>query len=165
MALFSALIPGVLVGGMSADYFGGYKGKGMMNALTLCCIYGFFASIFSLILSVTFEKTRFIIFCWFFYFFGACIMPISSGIIISCVPKHAQNSASAFYGIFMNILGLSLAPVISGHIMEQYTNKKEGMIHGYRILLYAGPVLLVLFIMARSIVLSHLKRMKQEQRD
>lgn len=112
------MIPGVIVGSMSADYYGGYKGKGMMNALTLCCIYGFFATVFSLILSVTFEKTTFMIFTWLFYFSGACIMPISTGIIIGCVPKFAQNSASAFYGIFMNILGLSLAPVISGHIME-----------------------------------------------
>ena len=35
------------------------------------------------------------------------------------------------------------------------------MIHGYRILLYAGPVLLVLFIMARFIVADHIKKTKK----
>ena len=40
--------------------------------------------------------------------------------------------------------------------MEQYKNKRQGMIKGYQVLLCAGVVLLVLFIFARAIVKHHL---------
>ena len=112
------MIPGVVVGSISADYYGGYKGKGMMNALTLCCVYGAFATIFSLLLTITYEETRFIILMWLFFFSGACIMPIGIGVIIGCVPKYAHNSASAVYGILFNVLGLSTAPSIAAYVME-----------------------------------------------
>lgn len=93
LTIFSAVIPGVIFGSITADYYGGYKGRGMINALTLCCIFGFFGATSSLLLSITFEKTRFTIFLWFFFFFGGCLMPIGAGIIVDSVPKYAQNSA------------------------------------------------------------------------
>ena len=81
-------------------------------------------------------------------------MPIGAGIIVSCVPKFASNSASALYCIVNSILGQSLAPVLSGYIMEQYTDKREGMIMGYQLLLCGGLVLTILFLLARAIVKS-----------
>ena len=98
--MFSAMIPGVFTGAKLADYYGGYKGRGMRNALSLCIIFGFFASIFSLSLTITFEKELFTLLTWLFFFSGAAIMPIAAGIIVGCVPKFAQNSASALYCIF-----------------------------------------------------------------
>ena len=53
---FSGTIPGIFVGAALADHYGGYKGKGMGNALTLCCVFGFFMASFALALSLTFEK-------------------------------------------------------------------------------------------------------------
>jgi len=53
--LFSAMIPGVFMGATLADYYGGYKGKALKSALTLCCIFGGFASIFSLLETITFD--------------------------------------------------------------------------------------------------------------
>ena len=98
--LFSAMFPGVMMGAKLADYYGGYKGKGMSNALSLCVIFGFFATMFSLLLTITFEKDLFTLLTWLFFFSGAAIMPIAAGIIVGCVPKFAQNSASALYCIF-----------------------------------------------------------------
>ena len=164
LIVFTATIPGVIVGSITADRYGGYKGKGMMNALSLCCVYSAFASIFSLLLTITFDETGFIVFMWLFFFFGACIMPIGIGVIIGCVPKYAHNSASAVYGILFNVFGLSLSPSVAAHIMEQYSSKREGMIHGYRILLYAGPFLLVFFIIARLIIASHISKLYKQAR-
>ena len=48
--------------------------------------------------------------------------------------------------------------------MDQYKNKRQGMIKGYQVLLFAGLVLLVLFIAARAIVKNLLDRMKDEKR-
>ena len=87
--MFSAMFPGVFMGATLADHYGGYKGKGMSNALTLCCVFGFFATTFSLALSFTFEKQLFTLLTWLFFFFGAAIMPIAAGIIVGSVPKFA----------------------------------------------------------------------------
>ena len=48
--------------------------------------------------------------------------------------------------------------------MDQYKNKRQGMIKGYQVLLFAGLVLLVLFIAARAIVKNLLDSMKDEKR-
>lgn len=124
VVMFSALIPGVVLGSTLGDYYGGYKGSGLRNALTICTVFGFMATLFSLALSRCFDPSTFLYLLWAFFFWGAGIMPISAGIIISCVPKQAQNSANAVYCICQNILGLCMAPILSGHIMEQYENKR-----------------------------------------
>ena len=48
--------------------------------------------------------------------------------------------------------------------MDQYKNKRQGMIKGYQVLLFAGLVLLSLFIVARAIVKNLLNKMKDEKR-
>ena len=66
----------------------------------MCIVFGTFATMFSLLETITFDKTVFAVLTWLFFFSGAGIMPIGSGIIVSCVPKFASNSASALYCIF-----------------------------------------------------------------
>ena len=155
--MLSAPLPAAIMGGLLADAWGGYKGEGMPNALTLNIIFGICATIFSLLLSITFDKSLFLAFTWGFFFFGVAIMPIASGIIVGSVPKFAQNTASAVSCVCNNIFGLALGPVVSGHIMEQYKSKREGMIHGFIPLFVAGIFLVFLFVWARAIVRRHLK--------
>ena len=97
--MLSSLLPGVAIGSTLADNLGGYKGKGMRNALTLCCVFGALATGFSLALSRCFDPNAFVYLLWCFFFFGAGCMPISAGIIVSSVPKNAMNSGSALYCI------------------------------------------------------------------
>ena len=75
--LLTAPLPGAILGGLMADAWGGYKGKGMPNALTLCIIFAILATIFSLMLHITFDKTLFLTFTWAFFFFGCAITPIA----------------------------------------------------------------------------------------
>ena len=90
---------GAIFGSLIADAWGGYEGKGMPNALTLCVIFGFIGSIFSFLMHITFNKMLYFTFFWLFFFFAAAIMPIAAGIIVGSVPKFAQNSASAIYNV------------------------------------------------------------------
>ena len=48
--------------------------------------------------------------------------------------------------------------------MEKYKNKRQGMIKGYQVLLFAGLVLLTLFIIARAIVKNLLNKIEDERR-
>ena len=116
------------MGATAADYVGGYKGKALRHALSLCVFFGVMATIFSISMSMVFEETTFAILNWMFFFFGSAIMPIGGGILLGSVPKFTQNSASALYCIFQNTIALSLAPIVSGQIMSAYKNKREGMI-------------------------------------
>ena len=155
--MLSAPLPAAILGAVLADKYGGYKGEGMPNALTINIIFGICATIFSLLLSITFDQGLFLTFTWAFFFFGVAILPIVSGIIVGSVPKFAQNSASAVSCVCNNILGLALGPVVAGYIMEQYKSKREGMIQGFIPFCVAGVFLVLLFIWARAIVRRYLK--------
>ena len=122
------------------------------------------ASSFSFWLAFTFDAEEFILVLWLSLLTATGIFPIAQGIIVGCVPKFAQNSASALYCICQNILALSVAPVLSAYIMDQYDNRREGMIAGYRVLLLAGLVLLTLFVIARSIVKAHIEALKAKKK-
>ena len=77
VALFSAMLPGVMLGATLSDYYGGYKGKGMANSLTLCVILGAFSTLFAFLLSRAFDYESFTALTWLFFFAGAGIMPIA----------------------------------------------------------------------------------------
>ena len=48
--MLTAPLPAAILGGVLADAYGGYKGEGMPNALTINIIFGILATIFSLLL-------------------------------------------------------------------------------------------------------------------
>ena len=100
LVMISAMIPGVAAGGALGDYFGGYKGRGVYNSLILNAVLAILATLFSLSLSICFNPEVFVYLLWLFFFFGSGCMPISAGIIVSCVPKETTNSGSALYCIF-----------------------------------------------------------------
>jgi MFS family permease len=84
---------------------------------------------------------------WFFYpllwsvlFFGACIMPTATGIIVNSVPRYIskfkylnrehQAATSSFSQLLYNILGFFASPFLSGLIMTAFSNEDEGLIWG-----------------------------------
>ena len=64
---------------------------------------------------------------WFLLFFGACIVPPATGIIISCVERKYQSTSSSISQLLINLTGYFLSPLFSASIMDQFSNKKEGM--------------------------------------
>lgn len=146
-------MPGVYLGAYLADLNGGYKGKGLAPALTICCLFAGFFSLFAIWDCYNFNFYFWVLVTWLYLLCGAAIMPIGQGIIVSCVPKFAQNSASSLYAIFLNLFGYTLAPVLSGYAAAQYDNKRDGMISAYRVILSASLLLFVLYILARAVAI------------
>ena len=73
-----------------------------------------------------------------------------------------RNSGLALYGIVQNIFGLSFAPVAAGMIMEDYQDKKEGMLAGYGMLLTSPIAIIFFFVVARVIVAVHKRDVRRE---
>jgi MFS family permease len=68
---------------------------------------------------------------WALLFFGACIMPTATGIIVDCVPRELQAATSSFSQLLYNIFGFFLAPFLSALIMDRFGNGDEGLIWGF----------------------------------
>lgn len=92
-------------------------------------------SIFGISCFFLYEPITFTIGLWGLFLLGAAMVPTCFGIIISSVKKEQQAASSAFGQIFFNLAGFFLAPNVSGYVMDQYANPKEGLIMGYRLVL------------------------------
>jgi len=66
VVIFSAMVPGLAMASTLSDYFGGYKGHGLIHALTLLSVFGFMTVVFGLSLSRCFDPDMFICLLWAF---------------------------------------------------------------------------------------------------
>ena len=73
---------------------------------------------------------------WTLLFFGAALIPVSTGIMISCVSKDAQATSSSVSQLIFNLFGYFLSPLLSGIIMDTFENKYDGYKWGMRITLW-----------------------------
>jgi len=78
---------GVIVGGTFADKYGGYKGKNILKALKLCSAFGVVSFVFAFPIGYLYSMTYISVLLWAFLFFGAAIVPIGTGIMVSSVRK------------------------------------------------------------------------------
>ena len=78
---------GVIVGGTFADKYGGYKGKNILKALKLCSAFGVVSFVFAFPIGFLYSMTYISVLLWVFLFFGAAIIPIGTGIMVSSVRK------------------------------------------------------------------------------
>ena len=78
---------GVIMGGTFADKYGGYKGKNVLKALKLCFAFGLLDFVFAFPLGFLYSLIYIFVLLWTFLFFGAAIIPVGTGIMISCVRK------------------------------------------------------------------------------
>lgn len=141
----TAPIPGALIGSYISDRAGGYKGKFQLQALIICCGFALLASVAGIATFFLYEIYSFTVGLWLLLAFGAALFPTCYGIIISSVRKEQQSASSAFGQIFFNLAGFFLAPNVSGYVMDQYSNPKEGLLMGYRLVL-AWNVFTLMFL-------------------
>ena len=137
-ALISITAPlsGVLFGGTISDKYGGYKGKNETKALQMCTAFGLLAFFFGLPMGFIYQITYLSILLWTFLFFGASIIPIVTGIMISCVPKDCQATSSSISQLVFNLLGYFSSPMITGFIMDRFKDEKVGFIWGMRVIFF-----------------------------
>jgi sugar phosphate permease len=84
----TAPLAGVIVGGTFADRYGGYKGKNTVKAIKLCCAFGIVAFVFAFPLGFLTDIIYITVLLWTFLFFGAAIVPVGTGIMVSSVRKY-----------------------------------------------------------------------------
>ena len=90
---------------------------------------------------------------WTFLFFGAAIIPIGTGIMISSVPKDCQATSSSISQLVFNLLGYFSSPMITGFIMDRFEDEKLGFIWGMRVVFFW--VIFALFFVGASYYVSY----------
>ena len=83
----TAPLAGVIIGGTFADQYGGYKGKNTLKALKLCSAFGVVAFVFAFPIGFLYSLIYITVLLWTFLFFGAAIVPVGTGIMVSSVRK------------------------------------------------------------------------------
>ena len=151
----TAPLSGVLFGGTLSDKYGGYKGKYETKALQMCTAFGILAFFFGLPMGFMFQITYLSILLWTFLFFGAAIIPIGTGVMISCVPKDCQATSSSISQLVFNLLGYFSSPMVTGFIMDRFEDEKEGFIWGMRLVFFW--VIFALFFIWVSYIVSYRK--------
>jgi MFS family permease len=122
----TAPLGGVLVGGTFADAYGGYRGKNALKALKLCSAFGVIAFIFAFPLGFLYSLIYITVLLWAFLFFGAAIVPVSTGIMVSSVRRDSQAVSSSFSQLIFNLFGYFSSPILTGIIMDLFEDKVEG---------------------------------------
>ena len=134
--IITAPLSGVLFGGTLSDRYGGYKGKNERKALQMCAAFGILAFFFGIPMGFMFQITYLSVLLWTFLFFGAAIIPMGTGIMISCVPKDCQATSSSMSQLIFNLLGYFSSPMITGFIMDRFEDEKMGFIWGMRVIFF-----------------------------
>ena len=142
----TAPLTGVLFGGTVSDKYGGYKGRNETKALQMCVGFAIVAFIFSFPMGFLFQIFYLSVLLWTFLFFGASIIPIATGIMISTVPKDCQATSSSISQLIFNLFGYFCSPMITGFIMDRFEDKDQGFIWGMRVIFWWAIICLACFI-------------------
>ena len=151
---------GVLCGGTISDRYGGYKGKNEKKAIEMCVLFGLVSFVFAFPLGFLFQIVYLSILLWTFLFFGAAMIPIGTGVMISCVPKDCQATSSSISQLIFNLFGYFSSPMITGFIMDRFEDKKRGFIWGMRVVFWWVIVALLFFISSYFISKENYKKNK-----
>ena len=143
---------GILVGGTFSDKYGGYKGDNVKEAIKICILFGFVSFVFAFPMGFLFRLVYLCVLLWTFLFFGAAIIPIGTGIMISSVQKDCQATSSSISQLIFNLLGYFFSPMLTGYIMDKFIDKRLGFIWGMRIVFWWVIVTLIFFIISYFII-------------
>ena len=129
----TAPMSGILLGGFLSDKFGGYMGNNTVKAIKMATSFIFISMVFSFPVSFAYSFIYISILVWAFLFFGSLIVPVMTGVMISCVPRQYQATSSSMSQLIFNFGGYFLAPFFTGFIMDFFSDEKEGFKWGMRI--------------------------------
>ena len=152
---------GVLVGGAFSDKYGGYKGENVIKAIKICIAFGLISFVFAFPMGFLFQLVYLSILLWTFLFFGAAIIPIGTGIMISSVQKDCQATSSSISQLVFNLFGYFFSPMLTGYIMDEFNDKRQGFIWGMRVVFWWVIFSLLFFII--SYFIANLKYEKQKK--
>ena len=168
--IFSAIsitapLSGVLVGGTISDKYGGYKGKNVIKAIKMIIAFGLVSFAFAFPMGFLFQFVYLCILLWTFLFFGAAIIPIGTGIMISSVQKDCQATSSSISQLIFNLLGYFFSPMLTGYIMDRFIDKRQGFIWGMRVVFWWVIFSLIFFILSYIIAIHKYEKQKKNPED
>lgn len=131
----TAPISGVYAGGKIIEFFGGYKGKNLVDALWVCFISSLLASFCTLPASIATGPFGELVSLWMLLFFGAIIVPCATGVCVNCVEREYQANTSSFLQSCANVGGFFLGPLLGAVYMEKFEDEIEGLRSGFRMVL------------------------------
>jgi MFS family permease len=97
---------------------------------------------------------------WVFLFFGAALVPICTGIMISCVKTEMQATSSSLSQLIFNLFGYFLSPFLTGFVMDCFENKRNGFIWGMRIVFWW--VILAMGCLIWAFMIEYQKKLERE---
>ena len=156
----TAPLSGVILGGTFSDQYGGYKGENAIKAIKMCIAFGFISFVFAFPMGFLFQLIYLCILLWTFLFFGAAIIPIGTGIMISSVPKDCQATSSSISQLIFNLFGYFSSPMLTGYIMDRFIDKRQGFIWGMRVVFWWVIFTLIFFILSYFILVDKYQKLK-----
>ena len=156
---------GVILGGTFSDKYGGYKGENAIKAIKICIAFGLISFVFAFPMGFLFQMIYLCILLWTFLFFGAAIIPIGTGIMISSVQKDCQATSSSISQLIFNLLGYFFSPMLTGYIMDRFIDKKQGFIWGMRVVFWWVICSLIFFISSYIIAIHKYEKQKKNPED
>lgn len=162
---FTAPLSGVLIGSTFADKYGGYKGKNSKKALKLCSAFGLVAFIFAFPIGFLYSLIYISVLLWAFLFFGAAIVPVGTGIMVSSVNKDAQATSSSISQLIFNFFGYFLSPILTGTLMDKFENKIEGYKWGMRLIFWWSIFAAIFMAFALIVAINRYKKNKDSKDD
>ena len=133
--------------------------------MKLCCAFGFVSFVFAFPLGFLFSIIYVITLLWFFLFFGAAIIPVGTGIMISSVRKDCQATSSSLSQLIFNFFGYFFSPILTGYIMDKFQDKKVGFIWGMRVVFWWVIFALIFMLSAFILVYKKYKKRDHEEKD
>ena len=161
----TAPLSGVILGGTFSDKYGGYKGENAIKAIKICIAFGLISFVFAFPMGFLFQIIYLCILLWTFLFFGAAIIPIGTGIMISSVQKDCQATSSSISQLIFNLLGYFFSPMLTGYIMDRFVDKRQGFIWGMRVVFWWVIFSLIFFILSYIIAIHKYENQKNNPED
>ena len=126
----------------------------------MCIAFGFISFVFAFPMGFLFQLIYLCILLWTFLFFGAAIIPIGTGIMISSVPKDCQATSSSISQLIFNLFGYFSSPMLTGYIMDRFIDKRQGFIWGMRVVFWWVIFTLIFFILSYFILVDKYQKLK-----
>ena len=110
---------GIVLGGLSGTYVGGYASK---KAIIVCLIFAIISCVVGIFTSLTKNPLAFFILLWSYFFFGTGVVPIGTGIVINCVNNDIKGDAVSINNFVQNLIGNLPPTYVYGIIKEKFNH-------------------------------------------
>lgn len=123
---FTSPTLGVFGSGYLLNKIGGYEKK---NSIIYAVVFSICACFCAFFVPLVKDIHTFVNLLWLVLFFGGGILPIMTGIIISCLPKSLAAPGNSLTTLFGNLFGYLPAPYVYGAFTDLFHDKgQKGMI-------------------------------------